>query len=113
MLAPLDQVRLKSKLLFGGTYRIEVAAAVAAADPGVVTVGGIVEALELPAELYTTVRAELEILAKAELLMRLPRPRGQRVQEYERMPSAYWDASRQLIYEFAPEIDQSVLSSDE
>lgn len=45
------------------------------------------------------IRRELETLAQAGIIVRLPRPRGQRIQEYERLPSEYWGAARSVLAE--------------
>ena len=94
----LDVERL-SKLLFGSSLRLPVAGTIAGSDLGVLNVGELVEALNLPAERYTAVRSELEHFADAGLLMRLPRPKGQRIQEYERLESAYWSMASQVLDE--------------
>jgi hypothetical protein len=94
-----DLVRARSKRLFGSAYRLEVAAAIGEADPGVVDVPSVTAAIGLPVERYTVIRLELENLARAGLVMRLPRPRGQRIQEYERLPSQYWAAARTVLEE--------------
>ncbi len=78
---------------------MEVAAAIGAAAQGVVTTGEVAEAMGIPGENVTVVRKELENFARANLLARLPRPRGERIQRYERLPSAYWDLAAALLQE--------------
>ncbi len=95
----MEELREFSKKLYGGSYRLEVAARIAAAEPGIVTAPDLTADLSLPAENYTVVRLELEKLAQIGLLLRLPKPRGQRIQEYERMPSEFWEASRKVLEE--------------
>ena len=102
-----DRVREFSKTLFGSAYRLEVAAAIARADPAVVNASDLVTALGLPPEKYGVVRLELQHFAKAGLLAPLPRPRGQRIQEYQRADSAYWNLSSSLMAESEAKSDRS------
>ena len=92
-----SEARRISKILFGTTYRLEVAAVVARAEPGIVSVGSVLEQVDVPGENASVIRKELEALAKVDLLVRLPRPRGQRVQEYERFPNEYWQVARGML----------------
>lgn len=94
-----EEIQQTSKRLFGSALRLPVAALIARHDPGVVWVGGILEELGLPAERYTAVRLELEHFARAGLLMRLPKPRGQKIQEYQRLGSRYWDMAVEVMAE--------------
>jgi hypothetical protein len=91
-----DQVRERSKVLLGSLYRLEVAAAIAKADLGVVHIRGLADQLGLSDGL---VRAEILHFEKAGLLLRLPRPKGQQQQDFERMPSVFWRMSRMLLDE--------------
>ncbi len=91
-----DQVRERSKILLGSLYRLEVAAAIAEANPGVVHTRGLADQLGLSDNL---VRAEILHFEKAGLLLRLPRPKGQQQQDFERMPSVYWQMSLMLLDE--------------
>jgi hypothetical protein len=92
-----NEVEEFSKRLFGSGLRLPVAAFVAEREPGVVSVGDVVEGLELPAARYTAARLELEKFAASGLLMRLPKPRGQRIQYYERIRSPYWEMTAKVI----------------
>jgi hypothetical protein len=92
----VGRVREVSKILLGSSYRLEVAVAVARAEPGVVHLRGLASQLDLVDSL---VRVELGHFERAGLLMRLPKPRGQQQQDYERLPSAFWDLSRALLAE--------------
>lgn len=91
-----EEVRKLSKRLFGNRYRLEIAAAIAEAEPSVVYARALAEQLQAPANL---VGEELHTLAEAELLVLLPRPRGQQQQEYQRMASSYWELARRLLDE--------------
>jgi hypothetical protein len=91
-----DQVRETSKTLLGSLYRLEVAAAIAQAEPGVVHIRGVADQLRLTDSL---VRAEIIHFEKAGLLLRLPKPRGQQQQDFERGPSVYWEMSQMLLEE--------------
>jgi len=94
------RAREVSKILLGSSYRLEVAVAVAQAEPGVVHLRGLASQLELVDSL---VRVELGHFERAGLLMRLPKPKGQQQQDYERLPSAFWDLSRALLAELRAE----------
>jgi hypothetical protein len=83
-----------SKLLLGSRYRLEVASAIAQADPGVVHVHEVAAGLGLTDNL---VRLEFEHFEEAGVLFRLDRPQGQQRQYFERMPSAYWQLVRALL----------------
>jgi hypothetical protein len=96
-----QELRRISKALFGSRYRLEVAAAVAAAEPNVVYVHGLGERLGLADNL---VRLEIGHFEEAGLLIRLPRPPGQQHQHYERMPSSYWHLARLLLDELEPSV---------
>jgi predicted transcriptional regulator len=87
------EVRRISKLLLGSRYRLEVAAAIAGADPGVVHVREVAADLGLTDNL---VRLEFQHFEEAGVLLRLERPQGQQRQYFERMPSAYWELVRVL-----------------
>jgi hypothetical protein len=91
-----SEIRRTSKILYGTSYRLEVAAVVARAEPGVVSVGDVLALVEVPGENASVVRKELEALTNAGLLTRLPRPHGQKVQEYERLPNDYWESARSI-----------------
>jgi len=100
----LDQVRERSKILLGSLYRLEVAAAIANADPGVVHIRGLADQLRLSDGL---VRAEMLHFEKAGLLLRLPRPKGQQQQDFERMPSIFWRMSQILLDELRQKSESS------
>jgi|SRR6266496_2484157 predicted transcriptional regulator len=91
-----NRVRENSKILLGSSYRLEVAAAVAQAEPGVVHVRGLADQLALKDNL---VSLEIGHFERAGLLVRLPKPKGQQQQDYERMPSVFWEMSRALHQE--------------
>jgi predicted signal transduction protein with EAL and GGDEF domain len=95
-MANQEEVRKLSKRLFGNRYRLEVAAAIADAEPSVVYARALAEQLQAPANL---VGEELHTLADVGLLVLLPRPRGQQQQEFERMPSSYWQLARDFVAE--------------
>lgn len=92
----MSGIRATSKLLFGNSIRLEVAAAIAASDPGITHATVLAQKLSLP---VNVVREELLRLTEAGLLMRLPRPRGQQHQEYERLPDSYWTFAREYLRE--------------
>jgi hypothetical protein len=81
-----------SKLLFGSALRLAIGAYVARAEPAIVSVVSVVEDLGLAAERYSAARKELESFADAGLLVRLPKPKGERIQRYERTTNEYWRA---------------------
>src|SRR2546421_8218138 len=87
-------IRELSKVLFGSAYRLEAAAAIAQAEPGIVSVPQIADDLKLSASQIGVVRVEFDHFVEAGILLKLPRPRGQRVQEYERLPTSYWALAR-------------------
>jgi hypothetical protein len=89
-----------SKLLFGSALRLPVASVIARARTDAVSVGQVVERLDLPAARYSAARAELEKFADAGLLVRVTRPRKQRVQEYRRLDGQYWRAAKAVADEF-------------
>ena len=89
-------IREFSKALFGSRFRLEAAAAIARAEPGVVSAADVAEGLGLKASQYGVARLELDHFAKAGLVVALARPAGQRIQEYERLPSVYWELCREL-----------------
>jgi hypothetical protein len=100
-----DQVRERSKTLLGSLYRLEVAAAIAQADPGVVHTRGLADQLGLTDSL---VRVEIIHFEKAGLLLRLPKPKGQQQQDFERMPSVFWQMSQMLLDELRQSASSSV-----
>jgi hypothetical protein len=89
-----------SKLLFGSALRLPVAGVIARARTEAVSVGQVVERLDLSAARYSAARAELEKFADAGLLVRVTRPRKQRVQEYRRVESQYWRHAKAVADEF-------------
>ena len=93
------EIERRSKALFGSALRLPVAAFIATHDTGVVTPISVHEELGLPTERYTAVRAELEHLADAGMLARMPRPHGQRTQKYQRLPSVYLEMAAEVFKE--------------
>jgi len=89
-------VRRISKALFGNGYALEIAAAIASWQSPTVHARELARELAVPDNLVHPV---LRRLVEAGILVRLPRPRGQQYQEFERMPSLYWELCRQLFEE--------------
>jgi DNA-binding MarR family transcriptional regulator len=85
----LDAVRELSRALFGGAqYRIEVGCAIADGD-GLVCIKDLADKLGDPPG-TGSVNAELKVLERAQLLMRVPREKGERRVYLARQESAYW-----------------------
>lgn len=90
-----SRVRDVSKALFGGTYRLEVAAAIAAAD-GAFYGKALADEIELD---YPLVHVELKKLEAAGLLTRLPKAPGEQARYLEPVSSAYWRLAMELVAE--------------
>lgn len=89
-----ESIRAFSKATFGNKYRLELAAAIASAEPPVVSATQLSEAIGVPPNM---VREDLVKFADVALLIRLPRPRGQSLQEFQRVESGYWDNALELL----------------
>ncbi|MGH8514979.1 MAG: hypothetical protein ACREV8_13770 [Gammaproteobacteria bacterium] len=89
-----EEVRRISKLLYGNKLRLEIGAAIARAEPGLVFARGLGGELGVPDSM---VHEELKKLAQAGILSMHPRPTGQQIQYYERLPSPFWDGCRALV----------------
>jgi hypothetical protein len=85
-----------SKVLLGSRYRLEVAVAIAEADPGIVHVRQVAADLGLTDNL---VKLEFRHFEEGGVLLRLDRPQGEQRQYFERMPSTYWELVRLLAEE--------------
>lgn len=90
----LERIREVSKALYGNRYRLEVAAAVAQWEPGVVHARALATELRVP---DNVVQGELKHFASAGILVPLGRHPRQRTVDYERMPSPYWSSARELL----------------
>lgn len=99
----MDEIRRISKNLLGNRYRLEVAAAIARAEPAVVSAQAMATELGIAQNL---IRAELLKLADAGLVLRLPRVSGQQLQEYQRLESVFWGAMVDLFAEFRDRVSQ-------
>jgi hypothetical protein len=87
-----------SELMFRSRYRIEIAQAISRSDPPIVYVKGLAEMTGLP---DNRVHKEVHCLERLKLLVRLPRPRGQQLQEYQVVPSPFWEFVCELAAEIA------------
>ena len=93
--AAWDELRALSRSLFGGAqYRLEVGHAVAVSD-GLVCIKDLAEQLGDPPG-SGSVNAELKILERAGLLVRVPREKGERRVYLARQYSAYWALCREM-----------------
>src|SRR5688572_10696881 len=89
------RVREFSKALFGGAYRLEVAA-------GITAVGGAFYGKALADEIgldYTLVHIELKKLERVGLLIRLPKAPGEQARYLEPINSSYWRFVTELVAE--------------
>jgi hypothetical protein len=91
----LPELRSLSRALFGGAqYRLEVGRAIADGD-GLVCIKDLAEQLGDPPG-SGSVNAELKILERAGLLVRMPREKGERRIYLARQDSAYWSLCQEL-----------------
>jgi DNA-binding MarR family transcriptional regulator len=93
--ASLTQVRTLSRALFGGAqYRVEIGSAIADGD-GLVCIKDLADALGDPPG-NGSVNAELKVLERAGLLVRVPRKKGERRVYLARQESSYWRLCKEL-----------------
>jgi DNA-binding MarR family transcriptional regulator len=91
----LAEVRALSRALFGGAqYRLEVGRAIANGD-GFVCIKDLAEDLGDPPG-TASVNAELKVLERAGLLVRVPKEKGERRVYLARQESAYWALCQEL-----------------
>jgi DNA-binding MarR family transcriptional regulator len=91
----LRKLRSLSRALFGGAqYRLEVGCAIAEGD-GLVCIKDLAEQLGDPPS-AGSVNAELKILERAGLLVRVPREKGERRIYLARQDSVYWSLCQEL-----------------
>src|SRR5437588_12386022 len=91
----LREVRALSHALFGGAqYRVEVGCAIADGD-GLVCIKDLADELGDPPG-KGSVNAELKVLERAGLLVRMPREKGERRVYLARQESAYWTLCREI-----------------
>jgi DNA-binding MarR family transcriptional regulator len=91
----LTEVRALSRALFGGAqYRVEIGSAIADGD-GLVCITDLADELGDPPG-KGSVNAELKVLERAGLLVRVPREKGERRVYLARQESAYWTLSQEL-----------------
>ncbi|HEX9776119.1 MAG TPA: hypothetical protein VGB83_11150 [Actinomycetota bacterium] len=90
----MDELRTRSKLLFGNKLRAEIGALIAVAEPGVIYARELAQCLHVA---DSQVQPELKRLTQAGLLVQMPKPAGQSIQYYERMPHPYWEACRAVV----------------
>jgi DNA-binding MarR family transcriptional regulator len=94
-IARLNQVRTLSHALFGGAqYRVEIGSAIADGD-GLVCIKDLADELGDPPG-NGSVNAELKVLERAGLLVRVPKEKGERRVYLARQESAYWTLCREL-----------------
>lgn len=99
-----NAVRLRSKQLLGNTYRMELAAEIAASSAGSVSATELADATGIR---YPRVHEELQRLKAAGMLVaRGDRGSGTTV-EYTVVPSRYWQACRDLLDEARQQPDES------
>lgn len=87
------RLRTLSKLLFGNADRLEVAAAIARAEPGGLFSRALAEDLDLP---DNRVQKQLKQFEAADLLVALPAVGGERRVYCERKDSFFWAAADRL-----------------
>jgi DNA-binding MarR family transcriptional regulator len=93
--ARLAEVRALSRALFGGAqYRLEVGRAIAEGD-GLVCIKDLADHLGDPPG-NASVNAELKVLERAGLLVRVPREKGERRIYLARQESTYWTLCQEL-----------------
>jgi hypothetical protein len=97
---PLEQVRRKSKILFGNSDRVQVADAIHRSEDGAVNATDLASELDLP---NPRVRAQLLAFAEAGLLT--PHVKGPGKHWYLRAPSMYWAACHALMEDRLDEHD--------
>lgn len=91
----LQEQRSLSRALFGGAqYRLELGRAIADGD-GLVCIKDLAEQLGDPPG-SGSVNAELKVLERAGLLVRVPRTKGERRVYLAREDSAYWLLCQEL-----------------
>jgi hypothetical protein len=94
-IARLTEVRTLSHALFGGAqYRVEIGSAIADSD-GLVCIKDLADKLGDPPG-NGSVNAELKILERAGLLVRVPREKGERRVYLARQESVYWKLCKEL-----------------
>src|ERR671918_908427 len=97
----LRELRSLSRALFGGAqYRLEVGRAIADGD-GLVCIKDLAEQLGDPPG-SGSVNAELKILERAGLLVRVPREKGERRVYLARQESTYWSLCQELASRCEP-----------
>ena len=100
-ISALGELRSISRALFGGAqYRLEVGRAIADGD-GLVCIKDLAEQLGDPPG-SGSVNAELKILERAGLLVRVPRQKGERRIYLARQDSAYWSLCQELASRSEP-----------
>jgi hypothetical protein len=90
----MEHVRRLSKQLFGGQYRLEIAAALTEGE--VVTLTTFAATVGAPPSV-SSVAKELATLEHVGLLRRLPPVAGMRSVYLEPVSTPFWDACRQLV----------------
>ncbi len=93
-----EEGRLRSKALFGNRDTLEVLAAIAETEDGIVCAADLERAIHLP---NNRIRTQLLALTKAGLLDAVPQGRD-RVRWYRRIESAIWPAAVKLCEEWGP-----------
>jgi|ERR1700722_19136389 len=91
-----EEIRKRSKALFGNRDRLEVMAAIAASRDGLVCAADLERSVGLA---NNRVRAQLIALYEAGLLQAMPRSRD-RIQWYQRQPSRLWQAAVDVYTEW-------------
>lgn len=89
-----EAVRRISRALLGNGYALEISVAIATSTVPTVHARELARRLGIPDNLCASV---LKRFVEAGILLRMERPRGQQQQEYERMPSSYWELCRGLL----------------
>ncbi len=89
-----DPVGVRSKLLFGNTHLLEMAALIAEMDSDVDVRAQEIE--RVTGLVASTVHRSLTRLSAANLLVRLDREPGEREQRYARQAHPFWDAALTL-----------------
>jgi DNA-binding MarR family transcriptional regulator len=93
----IDLIRERSKLVFGNVDRLEVAAAVARAEPGAIFSRALAIELGWP---DNRVQKQLKQFEAAGLLNAMPSVGGERRVYYERAESSFWRAAERLCDEW-------------
>ena len=90
--ASRDRLRRRSKQLFGNADRLEVAAAVAHSESGVVHAQELATALGISPP---RVRAQLLVFVEAGVMTMLPRSTN--IVNYERVPDPFWNMILEIV----------------